>query len=159
MTFRTLILAFILLSPGVTAQQVIIPTGKSTFGSGGTFTYTIGQSFCHIESGVNGTVCHGVHQPFEISEPLNSNLPEGLTCMVYPNPARDVLLVRTDINKSRGWQCLLYNNEGKKLLEMEITSGLMKIPMAEFSSSSYVLIIRANGENLKSYKIIKNQQP
>ncbi len=157
MTFRTLILVFILLSPGVTAQQVTIPAGKSTSGSGGSLSYTIGQSFCHMECGVNGTVCHGVQQPFEISESTHSNLPEGLTCMVYPNPARDVLIIRTDINKSRGWQCLLYDNEGKKLLEMEITSGLMKIPMAKYTRSSYVLIIRVDGENLKSYKIIKNQ--
>lgn len=48
-------------------QENIYPDGGTATGSGGSVTYTVGQvTYCTF-TGTNGSVAHGVQQPYEIS--------------------------------------------------------------------------------------------
>lgn len=59
-------MAFFLLSlTGLQSQEAILTSGGNASGSGGTVSYSIGQTFYTTYMGANGSVSHGVQHPFE----------------------------------------------------------------------------------------------
>ena len=62
-----LVLLFIIVSNFLTAQEAITTSGGDASGSGGSVSYSVGQILYSTNTGANGSVAHGVQQPFEIS--------------------------------------------------------------------------------------------
>jgi hypothetical protein len=139
------------------AQEAVIPAGGDGTGSGGSVAYSIGQILFSGSSGASGEVHHGVQIPFEILVDYNSAEFEklGISLSTYPNPVKDILILKVE---SLVWTDLIfqmYNSEGKIFLSDELLGTEMNIDMSHFAPGVYFLQVNMAKDAVRTFKIIK----
>jgi hypothetical protein len=145
------------LSPCM-AQATIPATGGNAAGSSGSASYTVGQLVYTTSSGTNGTVSHGVQQPYEIS--VITEIPGtagiNLECKVYPNPTRGIIKLVISTGDFDNLRYQLYDLGGLRLLENKVVSEETEILMDNLRPSTYILKVISGSKEIKTFKIIKN---
>ncbi len=143
---------------GLQAQESIPITGGNATGSGGSVSYTIGQTFYTTNTGTNGSVAEGVQQPFEISVVIGIEEANGikLSVSVYPNPATELLQLKVESEKLKGLSFQLYDMQGKLLQSEKVTDNLTSIDMSKLIPATYFLKITSNNKEVKTFQIVKN---
>ena len=134
------------------AQEAIPASG----GSGGSASYSIGQTVYTTITGNNGTVVQGVQQPYEISvvnglEELNINL----NVSTYPNPTNDFLILKIENYDKENLSYQLFDINGKLFENKKITNTETSITMNNLIPSTYYLKVIEGNKKLKTFKIIK----
>ncbi len=155
-------LCFLLLSgfsiASLQAQETNPASGGNATGTGGSVSYTIGQVVYNTNTGLNGSVFHGVQQPFEISVVTGIQNTEDiiLECLVFPNPTRGQvkLVFRTKDFEILRFQ--LFDMNGILLRDRKIEGEETEILMDSLSPSTYFLKVLSGNKELKTFKIIKN---
>lgn len=162
MRFKNLILcAIFLLGLGLTglqAQQAITAAGGNSSGSGGSVSYSVGQEVCVTSTGINGSVAHGVQQPYEISVVTELEETKGIQekISVFPNPAIAFLLLSTKDIEFSALSFGLFDSSGKLLLNQKVSAKEKTITMASFPKAVYLLKVSDNNKEVKIFTIIKN---
>lgn len=139
------------------AQQAVTATGGDASGSGGTAAYSVGQIVYTEISGSGGSALQGVQQPYEIYV-LDSHIQEPVSIImkVYPNPTlSDVVLQLGNMSLDKV-DYVLFDIQGRLLLQRRITQDLTTIPMERYPRGTYLLKVSSDGEMLKTFKILKN---
>lgn len=140
------------------AQQHPVATGGNGAGSGGSFSYSIGQIDYVYASGTNGNSLQGVQQPFEIFSVGTEEFPIVMVEInAYPNPVNDALILNIQHLPLGNCVWSMFDMNGKMLRSMVIQDNLSCIPMHELTTGEYILTISINEQKIKSFKIIKNQ--
>ena len=155
-----LIIMFSLISAitGVKAQQGFTAAGGGASGSGGNAAYSVGQIVYTTNTGAGGSVAQGVQQPYEISIVLGLEDHQiSLNMKVYPNPTSDFLILNVGNFELSTFNFELFDVSGKLLESKKITSSTETISMENLPSSTYFLKVTSNNEEVKTFKIIKNQ--
>ena len=143
---------------GVKAQQVFTAAGGGASGSGGTAAYSVGQIVYTTNTGAAGSVAQGVQQPYEISIVLGVEDHQiSLNMKVYPNPTSDFLMLNVGNFDLSTLNFELYEINGKLIESKKITSSTETISLENLPSSTYFLKITSNNQEVKTFKIIKNQ--
>ena len=134
------------------AQEAIPAAGGTITGSGGSVSYTVGQVAYTTVTGAGGTVTQGVQQPYVIS--VISEVPEAneisLDCSVFPNPASNYVILKTENLELSNMACQLYDAEGKLLQDIKIEDKLTTIPMDDLLRATYILRGYKGGEGDQS---------
>jgi hypothetical protein len=161
---KTSLIGFLLLGLSLTrlcAQEVIPAAGGNDSGSGGSVSYTIGQVLYSTSIAANGSVAHGVQQPYEISVVNGLEKANGmnLICLAYPNPAIDLLILEVENYKSGKLTYQLYDISGKLLENKEISGSKTSIPIGKYTSEIYFLKLTENNKETKVFKIVKKHVP
>jgi len=73
---------------------------------------------------------------------------------IYPNPAKDLLTVSLNLNRSDQSVLQLMDLQGRRVLEKAIIDGNNQIELQELPNSLYLYHIRLNGKIIKSDKLI-----
>lgn len=146
------------ISNFVKAQTTVTTSGGDASGAGGSVSYSVGQIVYSTNAGSNGSVAEGVQQPYEISVVTeNNNFPDvSIECLAYPNPASDNLILSVEETDIEFLSYLLYDNNGKLIEKMKITSDKSSISMNLLAPGPYYLKVLANETEIKIFKIIKN---
>ena len=155
-----LIIMFSLISAitGVKAQQGFTAAGGGASGSGGNAAYSVGQIVYTTNTGAGGSVAQGVQQPYEISIVLGLEDHQiSLNMKVYPNPTSDFLILNVGNFELSTLNFELFDVSGKLLESKKITSSTETISMENLPSSTYFLKVTSKNEEVKTFKIIKNQ--
>jgi hypothetical protein len=156
---KTLI-AFCLFGFGTTiqAQNSITASGGNATGSGGMVSYSIGQVVFTKNSGTNGSVSHGVQQPFEISIVTAIEEAKGISIefSVYPNPATDIVRLKIMNYEGENLRYQLYDINGNILLINKVEGNETNISMQNFLPANYFLKVTHGNKEIKTFKIIKN---
>ena len=154
-----LIFIFLFCLGGIQAQDAILTSGGDASGSGGSFSYSVGQIVYTTVIGSNGSMAQGVQQPFEISAVLGVDdlLGINLSLVAYPNPTTDFLnLTIANLNyKNLSYQ--LFDINGRLLAQKKLENNNNEITMKQFPSALYFLKIFNNQKLVKLFKIIKTQ--
>ena len=154
-----LIFIFLFCLGGIQAQDAILTSGGDASGSGGSFSYSVGQIVYTTVIGSNGSMAQGVQQPFEISAVLGVDdlLGINLSLVAYPNPTTDFLnLTIANLNyKNLSYQ--LFDINGRLLAQKKLENNSNEITMKQFPSALYFLKIFNNQKLVKLFKIIKTQ--
>jgi opacity protein-like surface antigen len=152
------LLLLLTLAPCIAFGQEAIPaTGSDATGSGGIVSYTVGQVVYTTNTGTNASVTQGVQQPYEISVTVGLEATGiNLECMVYPNPATDVIKLIVEDYYSKNLSYQLYNIQGKLLASKKITGISSTVIMESLPTSTYFLKVMDNQIELKAFRIIKN---
>ena len=76
-----------------------------------------------------------------------SSIGQALSCIIYPNPAKDELIISTN-QKLNGAHIIITDMIGRKMLEENITSATNEhtILVSELKSGAYILSIQKEGE-------------
>jgi len=143
----------------IKAQNVLPATGGEANGSGGSASYTIGQTVYITNTGTNGnSIAEGVQQAFEIS--VVSDIPEAeginLKVLAYPNPATNYLIVKVKNYKTDNLRYQVFDINGKLLQTIKATGQETKIKINYLVTANYFVKIIDNNKEIKVFKIIKS---
>lgn len=143
---------------GLQAQESTNASGGNASGSGGTVSYSVGQTVYKTNSGSNGSAAEGVQQPYEISiiTDIGDNSSISLICNVFPNPAKDFLTLTVDNSDKETLLFQIYDETGKILKSEKISESETKIDLANYDRSIYFLRILNKNQEIKLFKIVKN---
>ena len=153
--------AIILLGLNLTAlkaQEALTTSGGEATGSGGTASYSIGQTLYTTDLGNNGSVAHGVQQPYEISTVTGIKEAKGITLamIAYPNPTTDFLQLKVESENLQDLSFQLYDIKGRLLQSRKIIDSLTSIAMGNLAPAIYFVKVTQGSKEMKAFKIIKN---
>ena len=139
------------------AQHASVASGADAAGSGGTISYSIGQVVNTTNIGTSFSIAEGVQQPYEISVVVGiSNLNIQLGAIIYPNPTKDYIVLKTEGYPSKGLSYQLFDQNGKLIVSKQIISNSERVEMQNLAASTYFLKVVENQTVRKVFKIAKN---
>jgi hypothetical protein len=148
----------------------VVSSGGDATDSGGSISYSIGQSVYTTNTGTSGSVSQGVQQPFEIS--VVTGIEEAkdinLSVSAYPNPTTDYLVLKVENYDNGNLSYQLFDMQGKLLENKKIEGNETSIVMSNLVPATYFVKVYAVGRNdrtgvtegnkeVKTFKIIKTQ--
>ncbi|MGE8535266.1 MAG: T9SS type A sorting domain-containing protein [Chryseobacterium sp.] len=136
------------------AQSAVLATGLDAAAANGFVSYSVGQ-MTYLEKGT-GQVLEGVQQPYEIITLTSLETSSELTgILLYPNPFRDYLYLDFTSNNFKGSEYQLFDAQGKLIKKDKISQSKSELNFSSLPSAMYIIRITQNGENIKTFKIIK----
>lgn len=142
------------------AQADVVPAGGTASGSGGSVTYTLGQTAVQHAAGNGRHVAEGVQQPYEIQASGESLYP-GITleARVYPNPTRRSVRLRVANYPipGEGLSARLHDGNGRLLRQFTVSGPETEIDLEPLPAATYHLRVADRGSLLKSFKIVKTK--
>jgi len=143
----------------IPAQQTITSSGGNAAGTGGTVSYTLGQTVYTTNAGSSGTIIQGCQQPYEIFILTGLEEARGITieCKVYPIPSSDFVKLIVSDYESDDLGFRLYDSNGRLIQNERITGNETVIEMGNLLPASYYLNICDGQKEIKTFKLIKNQ--
>lgn len=149
------ILLFALFSTLLHAQEVVATAGSTLSNSNGSISFTIGESVANTLNKADVTITQGFHQT-KISVSLISELKDiDFVISVFPNPAYDFLKISLNTDKIEGLQYLLYDINGKLLVQKKLESSETSVFVESLASGVYIIKIRDGLKELKTFKVVK----
>jgi hypothetical protein len=141
----------------LSAQEVVTVSGSEATGSGGNSSYTVGQVFYSTSTAGTGIVSQGVQQSvefFTLSNPELTTL--NLKAVTYPNPSTDYVVLSLSDASLENFSYALYDLQGRLVAQNKVLQASTKIDIQVLGAGTYVLQVKQNNKQLKSFKIIKN---
>lgn len=154
--YYTLVI-LILFSIPAFGQQNTLSSGGDASGTGGSTSYSVGQVAFTTNTSENGSVNHGIQQPYIIQAITGIDEPGiSLSLTAYPNPTTDILqlVVESEMEKHIRYQ--LYSMQGQLLANEDLTLNQTGIDLSGYMPATYILKVIRNNSEVKSFKIIKN---
>ncbi|WKV13141.1 T9SS type A sorting domain-containing protein [Marivirga harenae] len=140
----------------VRAQNLFASTGNNVSGSGGSVSYSIGQTIANINKAEAGSVSQGIQQSYKITTLNTKNdKTRDFSLEVFPNPTRNTLNLRIDNIGFENLSFELFNIEGKILDKGLIRKSNTSINMNERESNTYLLRLTHKDEVVEIFRIIK----
>ena len=144
----------LLISLCATAQEVVATQGDSYSNASGNIDFTIGEVI--INTGTDGTndITQGFHQTnwnFLGVEDFAPNY----EATIFPNPTSEVLNIRTSTFENVTYT--LYDAQGKLVLQDILSAEQTPIQVGQLAPGSYSLILSNQTQNLKTFKLTKQQ--
>jgi len=141
------------------AQVSLNTSGKNAIGVNGSVSYTIGEILYTEQVSSAGSVQNGVQQVYSISILTSTSQAKDIELNItsYPNPTSNDLNLSIkdfDFNNS---VFQLYNLQGELLINEKVTSTITKIQLSHLPKAVYILKILNQNQEIKNFKIIKNQ--
>ena len=138
----------------VSAQEVVSTQGDSYSNASGNIDFTIGEVI--IAAGTDGTndLTQGFHQTnwnFLGVEDFAPNY----EAIIFPNPTEDVLNIRTSTFENVTYT--LYDAQGKLVMQNILSAEQTPIQVSQLAPGSYSLTLNSDTQNLKTFKLIKQQ--
>jgi hypothetical protein len=137
------------------AQQTTLTSGGDASGSGGTSSYSVGQTVYTAHSGNSGSINQGVQQAFEIYTLGVSESHLNISLSVFPNPTTQHVNLEIKNYTHEKLVYHLFNMQGKFLDMKKIKRNNSKIDMESLPPGTYFLSIFQDNEKIQSFKIIK----
>ena len=145
---------------GLQAQESTNSSGGEASGDGGSVSYSVGQVVYGTHSGTTGSVSEGIQQPYEISVIIGlEETGINLNISAFPNPTTDYLILKIAneaIQESR-FTITLYDLNGRVIEQQVVISNETAIDMNSLNAATYILKVNNENQEVKTFKIIKNQ--
>lgn len=153
---KSIISLFLFFSnASLNAQTAVAATGGDASGSGGSASYTIGQVVYTTATGTNGSVAHGVQQPYDISTTVGIEL-KTISLKVYPNPTSEYLNLIVEDFTNQQYSYQLFDVSGKLIQSDKVSSSTTSINTQALTPGVYLLSVLENNSIIKTFRIIKN---
>ena len=149
-----ILLILFFFSIHVISQEVIATQGEVSSNSASILNFTIGEVVTSFGTDGSNEITQGFQQVFfEITKVEDNQIEMDIS--VFPNPAIDQVTVQLS-NYSTGLNYALYDSFGKQLLNSVFNSNEISIQFSNYSTGTYFLVVKAENEKLKTFKIQKS---
>ena len=141
------------------AQSSVVSSGGNASGSGGSVSYSVGQvAYSFVNGNANGSLIQGVQQPLEISIVTSiNNLETNISVDIYPNPTPGKLIIQVGETNVKQMTCQLISMDGKVLKQKQLfNQSTEQLDMSSLPAGTYFIKIHSKQQQLKLYKVIKN---
>ena len=151
---NTLVLFLFFASLAVSAQEVVATQGESYSNASASIDFTIGEVI--INTGTDGTndLTQGFHQTNWNFLGLEDFAPN-YEAIIFPNPTQEVLNIRTSMFENVTYT--LYDAQGKLVMQNILSAEQTPIQVSQLAPGSYSLTLNNETQNLKTFKLIKQQ--
>ena len=139
-----------------TSHQVLSASGGDATGSGGSIAYSVGQIVYTTSTGTTGSVAQGVEQAYEIYSVGIKETTLNISLSVFPNPTSDFLTLKVEDYNNEALSYSLLDEQGKFVLNEQITTQDTQIAMSTLARGSYFINIVQANKKIQTFKIIKN---
>jgi hypothetical protein len=148
---------FLFLFPSLAfSQHTISAAGGEATGTGGTVSYSIGQLFhTTLHSEAEGSIHHGVQQPYEIFIITGTEAPIALSISIYPNPTTGILSLKTDSRFEANLSYRVYDINFRLLESSNIHSSETPVILSNYAEGTYFIQVSQGILPVKTFKIIK----
>lgn len=135
-------------------QQNTVATGGDGSGTGGTFSYSIGQiDYINVSGALS--ISEGVQQPYEYYEVVGLSELNTIVTSIYPNPATES--IHLEITHLRGNLSYdLFDLKGKLIARAQITKLKTNIDVQSLPVGSYIIEVSENLGPITTLKFIKH---
>lgn len=120
----------------VLGQQAISTSGAQASGTGGSVSYTIGQTDYRQAAGNGFVLTEGVQQPFELFVTGAEELASATGIHIFPNPTHNEVQAESP---DRPFGYRLYDVHGRVLEESLLQKERHLIPLLSYPSGTYYL--------------------
>lgn len=136
------------------AQSVIATTGGYGENAGAKVTWTIGEIITET-IGTDPILTQGFNQSnLTVTLIKELTIPD-LTLMVYPNPARDWILINTSENIPGNLRIIMIDPAGKLIKEQTLSGTGSELFVGGLPPSTYFLKVYCKKTEIAVFKIIK----
>ncbi|MCL8536252.1 T9SS type A sorting domain-containing protein [Chryseobacterium gallinarum] len=147
---------FIFSAAILQAQSAVLATGMNASDGSGSVSYSIGQ-IAYLYKGTGPQVQEGLQQAYEVTAlSTHEMLSDQEGILLYPNPLKDYLYLDFTTNNYKGSEYQLFDAQGKLIRKDMIIQSKSELNFSSLPSAMYIIRINRNGENIKTFKIIKN---
>lgn len=140
------------------SQSNTVAGGGIGIGSGGSSSFAIGQVFYFTLANEKENATKKTQQASRISAFKNENLSDILLDVnIFPNPTSGNVVLKIDNVSPDVFNYLLYDLLGRLVMNQKVKSNETIIRMDKLVDAMYVLKVNRNNQEVKTFKIIKNQ--
>lgn len=138
-------------------QQTVPATGGTATGTGGSVSYTVGQTTFHVLTGTTEFIIEGVQQPFEISvlTAIDNTDDILLEYSVYPNPTTGMIWLVIGSPHPEEYSFQLFDMSGRLFRLTNITESKTEISLSNIPGSLFFLRVIRDNLEIKVFKIVK----
>ena len=154
MKINTLVLFLFFASLTVTAQEVVATQGDSYSNASANIDFTLGEVIIATETDGTNDLTQGFHQTNWNFVGLEDFAPN-YEATIFPNPTEDVLNIRTSAFENVTYT--LYDAQGKLVMQNILSAEQTPIQVSQLAPGSYSLTLNNETQNLKTFKLIKQQ--
>ncbi len=138
------------------SPQIISTSGTSFTNSSAQLDWTLGEPVTSTLSNSNNLLTQGFHQPNLLTSSID-DVPADYSITIFPNPTVDFLQLQIQNVLNQVLVVDLYTVEWKLLKSRQINSSThLQLDMTEYNSGTYLLLIKNNSAQNKSFRIIKS---
>lgn len=146
------------LIPSIWAQSNTVSTGGNASSSTGSVSYSTGQIDYISAVGAPGNLNQGLQQPFEFyiitgTEEIDIDL----NVRAFPNPTDYFISLEINLDDLSNLHYQIFNVHAQMIDQQKIHSKNTQIDLLSLINGQYVLKVNRNKNEIKTFKIIKNQ--
>ncbi|MFT5858491.1 MAG: hypothetical protein ACI865_000579 [Flavobacteriaceae bacterium] len=149
-----LLICSVTLSLSSYSQQNTVASGGDGSGSGGTFSYSIGQiDYINVSSTLS--ISEGVQQPYEYYEVVGLSNLNPIITSIYPNPATESILLEIgQLENDLSYD--LFDLKGKLIEHADISATKTSIDIQPLAKGAYILEVSQTQHPITTLKFIKH---
>ncbi len=140
---------------GVKAQEVIATSGNYGETANGSLSWTIGEPIVETVSDGTNTLTQGFQQSKLTVTAIDEKEIAGFEINVFPNPASDYLSVEVITDKQKDLEIILFDLNGKIILQKLMTGNKQTVNMQNYSPATYILKVTEGNKEIRTYQIVK----
>lgn len=145
----------VLLCSGISfGQEVISTQGESHANASGSIDFTIGEPVIFTGTDGSNDITQGLHQTNWNFAEIEDHIPS-MEVSVYPNPLQEQLIVETSEYSDVSYS--MYDGTGRIVATGPLESSQTNVDVLNFEPGPYQLVLTQNNNQLKVFKLIKNQ--
>ena len=151
---QLLLLGLLAIINSVHSQEVVSTQGETYSSPNAIIDFTVGEVVINTVSDGTNNITQGFHQTNWNFLGLENHTPS-FEAIIYPNPTEDVLNIRTSTFENVRYT--LYDAQGKLVMQNILSSEQTPIQVSQLAPGSYSLTLNNDTQNLKTFKLIKQQ--
>jgi len=136
-------------------QQVISSAGVSGSNTSGSISSTVGELVIDTKTASGKTITQGFHQTKLTITGIKELQGLSFKISISPNPTSDYAQITIDKIETPKLTYIMFDIQGKAVLNGEIVSGKAEISFMDRNAGSYIVKVMQEGKQIKTVKIIK----
>lgn len=136
-------------------QQVVSSAGNFHSNVSGSISWTLGELAVETLTTASNILTQGFQQSRLTVTGIGDIPALDFEIVVFPNPASDHLIIRTDKEQIENLFYQLYDLSGKIILQDKFRETETTIPVNHLRSAVYLLRIIEGNRQVRSFKIVK----
>ena len=136
-------------------QQVVSSAGNFNANASGSISWTLGELAVETLTTAGNILTQGFQQSRLTVVGIGDIPALDFEIVVFPNPARDHLIIRTDKEQHENLYYQLYDLSGRIILQDRIRETETTIPVNHLRSAVYLLRIIEGSRQVRAFKVVK----
>lgn len=136
--------------------EVVASSGDYYQNADTKLSWTLGECVSETFTNTDNILTQGFQQCSFIVAVVEENMKPDQFINIYPNPASDIIHLERSDNFNTSLSIIIYDNQGKELLNEKYDSSKISISLKQFSSNIFFIKVATLKEGIiKTFKIMK----